>query len=177
MFDAVVFAKADAKAAARTLASLVEGAVEGSLGRVTLISATRDAAIEALAEASGCGLAAGVAPEALAATLAERIATPHALAAEAGALMLPGWPAALDAELRREGGLSPDMALLFRPESTADWLKLVFAVSVKGRMPLDHGALVPRRRLIDPRYRGGPVKSFGPMHMSAMRVGRVPSPA
>jgi len=172
MFDALIFTAGDAEPAARTLATLVEGVAEGMLGRATLVSPSLDPALKELAEAAGCGLAAGVAAEALAKTLAVHVTTPHALVLDAGALLPRGWPNALSDELRRAGGLTPDMALLFRPAQTADWLRLLFAVSVRGRMPFGHGGIAPRHRLVDPRYRGGPVKSHGPMHMSVMRTER-----
>ncbi len=171
MYDAVIFADADPEPAARTLSSLVEGAVEGLLNHVVVISASESEGLSALADAAGCRLELGVTEPKLPEALRRHLVTPHTLAFAAGALPPVGWPARLKDELRRRGDPDPEMALLFRPERRREAWKLIAQVSLRGRMPLAHGALVPRSLL--PGYRGGLIKSHGPMHITEMTVGRL----
>jgi hypothetical protein len=173
MFDAVIFSGKDPEAAARTMAFLVEGVVEGMLRRVIVISAEAGRDLEKLADASGCRLEQAVAPEQIPAILAAHIETPHVLAFEAGALLPPGWPVLLMREFQRRGQPDADVSLAFRPEKLSDRLRLIARIGVRGSVPLAHGALVPKARLTDGAYRGGPVKTMGPIHMTQMSVGRI----
>jgi hypothetical protein len=171
MYDAVIFAEADPEPAARTLACLVEGAVEGLLNHVLVISATQSEELAALADAAGCRVELGVTGDRLPEALKRHLVTTHTLAFAAGALPPAGWPARLRDEFRKRGEPDPEMALLFRPERRREAWKLIAKVSLRGRMPLAHGALVPRFLL--PGYRAGSIKSHGPMHISEMTVGRL----
>ncbi len=171
MYDAVIFAEADPEPAARTLACLVEGAVEGLLNHVVLVSAVESDGLTALADAAGCRLEMGVSEQGLPEALRRHLVTPHTLAFAAGTLLPVGWPARLRDEFRKRGEPDPEMALLFRPERRREAWKLIARVSLRGRMPLTHGALVPRALL--PGYRAGSIKSHGPMHISEMTVGRM----
>jgi hypothetical protein len=87
MFDAVIFSGRDPEAAARTMACLVEGVVEGMLQRVLVVSRETSAELEKLADASGCRLEQGVAADKLPSVLAVHLETPHILAFDAGALL------------------------------------------------------------------------------------------
>lgn len=171
MYDAIVFSDADPEPAARTLACLVEGAVEGLLNHVLLISEAETPALATLADAAGCRLELGVTQEKLPEALRRHLVTPHTLAFTAGALPQPGWTARLRNELHQRGEPHPDMSFVFRPERRSEAWKLIAHVSLRGRMPLAHGALMPRSLLAN--YRAGAVKSHGPMHITEMTIGRL----
>ncbi len=171
MYDAVIFADADPEPAARTLSCLVEGAVEGLLNHVLVVSSAESDGLVALADAAGCRLEMGVTAQRLPEALKRHLVTTHALAFAAGALPPSGWPARLRDELRKRGEPDAEMALLFRPENRREAWKLIAKVSLRGRMPLTHGALVPRSLL--PDYRSGSIRSHGPMHITDMTVGRL----
>lgn len=171
MYDAIVLAQ-EAEPAARTLSTLVEGAVEGLLNHVLLVSERQSDDLAALADAAGCRCELGVSPDVLPEALKRHLVTPHALAFQAGAVLPAGWPGRLRDEFRRRGQPDPEMSLLFRPEKRLEAWRLIAAVSLRGRMPLGHGALLPRVRLIG-GLRNGMVKSHGPMHLTEMTVGRV----
>jgi hypothetical protein len=171
MYDAIVLAQ-EAEPAARTLSTLVEGAVEGLLNHVLLVSDRDSPDLAALADAAGCRCELSVAHDALAEALKRHLVTSHALAFAAGAVLPAGWPGRLRDELRRRGQPDAEMSLLFRPERRLEAWKLIAAVSLQGRMPLGYGALLPRARLIG-GLKGGRVKSHGPMHLTEMTVGRV----
>jgi hypothetical protein len=173
MFDCIVFSGPDPEPAARTLAGLVEGVVDGVLGRMLLVSAAAGGELSMLADASGCRLEQGVSPERLCEVLAGHLTTPHALAFEAGALLPAGWPQLLQQELQRRGEPGTAVALAFRPEALAARLRLIAAIGVRGRLPLAYGALLPKARLTDRGFKGGPVKTYGPIHMTQMSVGRI----
>jgi hypothetical protein len=173
MFDAVIFSGRDPEAAARTMACLVEGVVEGMLQRVVVVSSERSAGLEKLSDASGCRLEQGVAREKLPVVLAEHLQTPHVLALEAGALLPPGWPLLLQREFQRRGQPDAEVSLAFRPEGLGDRLRLIARIGVRGRVPLTYGALIPRAHLIDRNYRGGAVKTHGPIHLTQMSVARM----
>jgi hypothetical protein len=173
MFDAVIFSGRDPEAAARTMACLVEGVVEGMLLRVLVVSAERDTDLGKLSDASGCRLEQGVAADKLAGVLAAHLQTPHVLAFEAGALFPPGWPQLLQREFQRRGQPDAEVALAFRPDSLGDRLRLIARIGIRGRVPLTYGALLPRERLTDKAYRGGAVKSHGPIHLTQMSVARM----
>ena len=174
MYDAIVLAQ-EAEPAARTLSTLVEGAVEGLLNHVLLVSHRESEELAALADAAGCRCELGIAEAALPEALKRHLVTPHALAFQAGAVLPAGWPGRLRDELRRRGQPDPEMSLLFRPERRLEAWKLIAAVSLRGRMPLGHGALLPRA-LLTAGLRDGMVKSHGPMHLTEMTVGRLLSP-
>ena len=173
MFDAVIFSGKDPEAAARTMACLVEGVVEGMLQRVLVVSAESSDGLEKLADASGCRLEQDVAAGKLAGVLAAHLQTPHVLAFDAGALLPPGWPHLLQREFQRRGQPDAEVSLAFRPEGLGDRLRLIARIGVRGRVPLTYGALVPLARITDKAYRGGAVKTHGPIHMTQMGVGRV----
>ncbi len=173
MFDAVILSGRDPEAAARTMACLVEGVVEGMLHRVLVVSTERSADLEKLSDASGCRLEQGVAADRLSAVMATHLQTPHVLAFEAGALLPPGWPTLLQREFQRRGQPDAGVSLAFRPEGLGDRLRLIARIGVRGRVPLTYGALVPRAHLVDKTYRGGAVKTHGPIHMTQMSVARV----
>ena len=175
MFDAIVFASQPGPAA-RTLSCLVEGVVEGLVNRVLLVSAGTSEALAALAEVAGCRIELGIPEAALPEALRRHLETPHMLAFEAGALPPPGWPARLADELRRRGGLDSEVSLLFRPERRIEAWRVIAEVSLRGRMPLRHGALLPRAQLIA-GVSGGAVRRQGPVLVAEMRVGRVQSPS
>jgi hypothetical protein len=173
MYDAVIFSGADPEPAARTLSGLVEGVVEGIVGRVLVVCEHSSPELEKLADASGCRLALAVSPGQLAGALAAHLETPHVLAFEAGALLPAGWPSLLALEFQRRGKPGAAVSLAFRPEILTDRLKLLFEISTRGRIPLAHGALLPKARLTDGVYLGGPVKAYGPIHMTHMSMGRM----
>ncbi len=171
MYDAVIFADADPEPAARTLSCLVEGTIDGLLNHVVLIAEAESKALTALADAAGCRLEMGISPQTLPEALLRHLVTPHTLAFSAGALPPPGWPARLRDEFRRRGEPDTEMALVFRPARRKEAWKTVAYVSLRGRIPLSHGALVPRALL--PFHRSGSVKSHGPIHITEMTVERL----
>jgi hypothetical protein len=173
MFDAVIFSGRDPEAAARTMACLVEGVVEGMLQRVLVVSTERSDDLETLADASGCRLEQDVSAENLSGVLAAHLQTLHVLAFDAGALLPPGWPHLLQREFQRRGQPDAEVSLAFRPEGLGDRLRLIARIGVRGRVPLAYGALVPRAHLADRTYRGGAVKTHGPIHLTQMSVARV----
>jgi hypothetical protein len=173
MFDAIIFSGKDPEAAARTMAFLVEGVVEGMLRRVIVISQEAGRDLEKLADASGCRLEQAIAPERISTILAAHLETPHVLAFEAGALLPPGWPTLLMREFQRRGQPDAEVSLAFRPERLAERLRLIAGIGIRGRVPLAYGALVPKSRLTDGAYRGGAVKTRGPIHMTQLSVGRI----
>jgi hypothetical protein len=173
MFDAVIFSGKDPEAATRTMASLVEGVVEGMLLRVLVVSGERSDDLERLADASGCRLEQGVAAEKLPGILAAHLQTPHVLAFDAGALLPPGWPQLLQREFQRRGQPDAEVALAFRPEGLGDRLRLILRIGAGGRVPLTYGALIPRAQLLDKAYRGGAAKTHGPIHLTQMSVARM----
>jgi hypothetical protein len=129
--------------------------------------------LEKLADASGCRLEQGVTADRLSGVLATHIQTPHVLAFDAGALLPTGWPQLLQREFQRRGQPDAGVALAFRPEGLRDRLKLIARIGIRGRIPLTYGALLPQARLADRAYRGGAVKSHGPIHLTHMSVGRM----
>jgi hypothetical protein len=171
MYDAVIFAE-HPEPAARTLACLVEGAVDGVLNHMLIVSPPRSDDLATLADEAGCRLEMGVDAAAMPAALERHLVTPHALAFAEGALPGPGWPQRLRDEFRRRGQPEREMIVAFRPERRREAWKLIAAISIKGRVPLGYGALVPRPLLIH-RLKGGTVRSHGPMHLTEMTVGRV----
>ena len=173
MFDAVIFSGKDPEAAARTMAFLVEGVVEGMLRRVIVVSGERGADLERLADASGCRLEQGIGPERVPAILASHIETPHVLVFAAGALLPPGWPVLLMREFQRRGQPAADTGLAFRPERWSEKLVLTAKIALRGCVPLAHGVLLPKEWVTDAGYRGGAVTKRGPVRLTDMRVGRI----
>jgi hypothetical protein len=173
MFDAVIFSGKDPEAATRTMAGLVEGVVDGMLQRVIVISTQSSDGLETLADASGCRLEQGVEAENLSGVLATHLQTPHVLAFDAGALLPPGWPLLLQREFQRRGQPDAEVSLAFRPEGLGDRLRLIARIGIRGRIPLAYGALVPRVHLLAKTYRGGAVRTHGPIHLTQMSVGRM----
>ncbi len=173
MFDAVIFSGKNPEAAARTMAFLVEGVAEGMLRRVVVLSGESGPDLERLADASGCRLEQAVAPERIPDILASHIETPHVLTFAAGALLRPGWPVLLMREIQRRGQPDDEVTLAFCPERLGERLGLIARIGLQGRVPLTHGALLPRLQLTDAGYRGGAVRTRGPIHMTEMRVGRM----
>jgi hypothetical protein len=158
MFDAVVIAGAEEERAARTLATLVEGVVDGVLQRVVLLSAADTDGLRRLADAAGCRAALGVAQGGFGEALKPHLATPHALALAAGALLPPGWPEALRQELLRRGAPGLDQAIALRPATLAMHLRLAAAMTGRRRTPLAHGALAPRTSLTARGFDGSAVQ-------------------
>jgi hypothetical protein len=166
MIDALVIARppqgpgTSAEAAARTLATLVEGVVEGLLGRVALVGPDADPELRRLAEAAGCALAAD--PAALSGRAAGWL-----LALPAGTLLLSGWPARLEDSLRR--GLAPGEALAFRPED-AGWTEPLRNLMRPGRMPA--GGLLPGGGLAALRLNADPLRWTGRVRRGGERAAR-----
>jgi hypothetical protein len=154
MFDVVVIAEADAEPAARSLATLVEGVVDGMLRRAVLLSSAENDGLRGLADAAGCRLVAGVPAGGFGAALTPHLETPHVLALAAGALLPPGWPELLRQAQRQSGAPAEDMALAFRPAGLAARLRLRAAIIGRARLPLTHGALVPRASLTARDFNG-----------------------
>jgi hypothetical protein len=173
MFDAVIFSGADPEAAARTLSTLVEGVVENMVARVTVVSFEEGPDLAKLADAAGCRVLAGVERSKLREQLSAVLESTHLLALRAGALLPPGWPGLLRAEIAQRGMPGGGVALLFEPMLLKDRVKLIVTQTVKGRFPLDHGALVPRTALLEGGFDGQTIKVFGPVQMSRLKVMRV----
>ncbi len=172
MFDAVIFSGPDPERAARTLAGLIEGVIDGLLRRVLVVSASQSADLEKLADASGCRLEQGVAADLLAKVLAEHLETPHVLAFEAGALLEPGWTVLLNRAFQRHGLPAADAALAFRPESLPERLHLRWIAMPLRRLPLTHGLLVPRGRLTAPGFDSRTVRLSGRVRLAPLTVAR-----
>jgi hypothetical protein len=154
MFDAVVIAGADAEPAARTFATLVEGVVEGMVRRATLISHDDSAGLRTLADAAGCRIALGVPQGGFGDALKEHLETPHVIALAAGALLPPDWPTRLRQDLQRRGAPPVDAGLAFRPDGLVQRLRVMAALTSRGKLPLSHGALTPRAALIGRGFDG-----------------------
>lgn len=173
MFDAIVFSSGDPEGATHTLATLVEGVVDGLMKRLTIIAHEPSQELEKLGEAVGCHILATNDPAVMQANLPAAISTDHILAVKAGALLPSGWPQMLRAEFKQRGMPGTAVATPFEPETRKERLKLMFNQVVKGRFTLDHGALLPRHVFFDGQYDGNSVKLLGPVQMSRLRVGRI----
>ncbi len=174
MFDAVVIAGADPEPAARTLAGLVEGVVDGMARRVVLASLADTDALRRLADAAGCRLALGVPQGGFGAALREHLEAAHALAFTAGALLPAGWPEILTQELRRRGPPGADAGLAFRPAGLGARLALLAAAKGR-RLPLAYGVLAPRAALTGGGFDGAAVRvRHGALaaHLTTARFGR-----
>jgi hypothetical protein len=172
MFDAVIFSGPDPERAARTLAGLIEGVIDGLLGRALVVSQWQSADLDKLADASGCRLEQGVETEHLPAVLAAQIKTPHVLAFEAGALLEPGWPVHLNRMFQRHGLPAGDGAIAFRPENFGPRMVLRWIALSAGRLPLTHGLLLPRSCLVTPGVTGQTARVSGKIRMAPMTVAR-----
>jgi hypothetical protein len=172
MFDAVVITGADAEPAARTFATLVEGVVDGVVRRATLLSSHDTAELRTLADAAGCRMALGVAAGAFGDTLKDSLETSHVITLGAGALLPAGWPDKLRHELQRRGAPPPDAGLAFRPERLAGRLGVVARLAWRGRLPLTHGALVPRSVLVAHDFDGLAVPTGARWAMAQLTVQR-----
>jgi hypothetical protein len=173
MYDVLIFSSANPEAAARTLSSLVEGVVDGMVGRVTVMSAETSPELLALGDASGCRVEAGVPADKLHARISASVGTEHVLSFKAGALMPAGWPQLMKNEMMVRGKPGTAVALLFEPPKLLERVKLILSQMLKGRFPLDHGALVPREQLLHTGFDGLTVKVYGPVHMSKVVTDRV----
>lgn len=154
MFDAVIISDADPEPAARTFATLVEGVVEGVVRRATLLSSHDVPGLRTLADAAGCRLALGIPSADFGAELKAHLETPHVIALQAGALLPTGWPNRLRQELQRRGAPPADAGLAFRPERLLARFGVLATLVGRGRLPLRHGALVPRGALTNQRFDG-----------------------
>jgi hypothetical protein len=172
MFDAVVFSGPDPERAARTLAGLIEGVIDGLLGRVLVVSASRSADLEKLADASGCRLEQGIAGDRLAHVLSSHLETPHVLAFEAGALLEPGWPIKLNRLFQRHGLPVADSTIAFQPENLGSRMKLRLVAIPLGRLPLTYGLLLPKSRLTASGFDGSIVKVSGRVRLAPPTVAR-----
>jgi hypothetical protein len=172
MFDAVVVSTADPELAARTLAGLVEGVVDGMVRRVVLLSSAQSAALRELADAAGCRAALGVPPGGVGAALKAHVETPHVLALRAGALLPPGWPDVLRGELQRRGPPAADAGLAFTPVGLGARLALTAAIASRRPASLAHGALAPQSALVDRAFDGAALASRK-LRMVGIFVGRM----
>ena len=173
MYDVLIFSSANPEAAARTLSSLVEGVVDGMVGRVTVMSAETSPELLMLGDASGCRVEAGVPADKLHACVSASVGTEHVLAFKAGALMPSGWPQLMKNEMIIRGKPGTAVALLFEPPTLVERIKLILQQMVKGRFPLDYGALVPREQLLHTGFDGLTVKVFGPVQMSRLKTSKL----
>jgi hypothetical protein len=169
VFDAVIIAATDAEPAARTLATLIEGVVEGVLGRAILLAPRETDDLLRLADAAGCRFVAPVAGE----MLRPHLATAHVLAVRAGALLAPGWPEMLRRELARRGAPGEGRALAFRPAALGATVRLQ-ALAAGRRVPLDHGALAPRALVTAHGFDGSSLKAQRVTIAAHLRVSRTP---
>jgi hypothetical protein len=154
MFDVVVLVEKDVVAAARTLASLVEGVVEGHLRRLVLVSSETSAELTALADQAGCRLEAGVPRGELGHRLAAHLTTPHSLVIAAGTLLEPGWTHALRSDGLRNGAVQGAQAVFFTPEDMAPRLKLRLGVALRRPAPVLHGVLASTHALLHGGFDG-----------------------
>jgi hypothetical protein len=170
MYDAVIFSSTNPAASARTLATLVEGVVEGMLGRVFVVAGAEQDGFEQLTDAAGCVLVAIDSPADIPARLKEHLTTGHVLAFKAGALLPPGWPAMLKAEISKQGHPYPEGAFAFRPPTTKTFLTMAVSLTVRQKMTLVHGGLVPKAWLLHPMFAGETLRPPGPVHMAKIVV-------
>ncbi|MGL4240232.1 MAG: hypothetical protein ACRCTI_03880 [Beijerinckiaceae bacterium] len=172
MFDVVIVSGPDPDAAARTLATLVEGVVEGLLRRAILASTADGADLRRLADEAGCRAAAGVAESDLGRTIADLSETPHLLVMKAGALVPPGWTDMLYQDLKRRGPPAIDSGVAFRPAALPARLRIAAAMATARPMPLDHGAIVPRAALRHRSFNGERVPTARGWRMARLTVER-----
>ncbi|MGL4635254.1 MAG: hypothetical protein ACRCWF_04675 [Beijerinckiaceae bacterium] len=170
MYDAVILADANPTASARTLATLVEGVVEGMLGRVVVLASAENDAFAKLTDAAGCSLVIAETGAQIPGALKDHLSTSHVLAFKAGAILPPGWPALLKAEIHKHGHPYPEGAFAFRPPTRKTFLTMAFSITVRQKMTLVHGGLVPRSWLLDETFAGDTLKPPGPVHMTKIIV-------
>jgi hypothetical protein len=170
MYDAVILADANPAASARTLATLVEGVVEGMLGKVVVLTSTENDDFAKLTDAAGCILVMAETAAQIPVVLKDYLTTSHVLAFKAGAILPPGWPAMLKAEIHRQGHPYPEGAFSFRPPTRKTFLTMAFSLTVRQKMTLVHGGLVPRDWLLDPQFAGETLRPYGPVHMAKITV-------
>jgi hypothetical protein len=172
MFDAVVIATADPEPAARSFATLVEGVVQGVVRRATLLSAHDNAELRSLADAAGCRMALGVAPDHVGDALKASLETAHVITLAAGALLPAGWPDRLRHELQRRGAPPPEAGLAFRPDGLVARLHAMAALTSRRKLPLSHGALAPRAALTMRGFDGVAVQTGARWAMAQLTVER-----
>jgi hypothetical protein len=172
MFDAVIFSGPDPEHAARTLAGLIDGVIDGLLRRVLVVSASQNADLDKLADASGCRLEQGVEARRLPAVLASHLETSHVLAFEAGALLEPGWPVHLNRMFQRHGLPASDAAIAFRPENFGPRMVLRWIALPTGHLPLTHGLLLPMSCLVVPDFNRKTARVSGGIRMAPLTVAR-----
>ncbi len=165
MYDAVIFSNADPAASARTLATLVEGVVEGMLGRMIVVADAGNDGFEKLTDAAGCILVVANTPADIPALLKKHLTTGHVLAFKSGALLPSGWPAILKSEIRKHGHPYPEGAFAFRPPTKKTFLTMAVSLTIRQKMTLTHGGLVPRDWLLHPMFVGDTLRPPGPVHM------------
>ncbi len=172
MFDVVVLVEKDVVAGARTLASLVEGVVEGHLRRLVLVSSETSTELAALADQAGCRLEAGVARGDLGHRLAAHLTTPHSLVMVAGTLLEPGWTHALRADGLRHGVLKGAQAVFFTPEDRAARLKLRLGVALRRPAPVLHGVLASTHALLHGGFDGQRLRTGHASRLARVITGR-----
>jgi hypothetical protein len=170
MYDAVVFSNTNPAASARTLATLVEGVVEGMLGRVVVVASAGLDGFEKLTDAAGCLLVVVDRPAEIPVRLKEHLTTSHVLAFQGGALLPPGWPSLLKAEIHKQGHPPPEGTFAFRPSTTKTFLTMAVSLTVRQKMTLAHGGLVPKACLLHPAFLGDTLHPPGPVHMAKIVV-------
>jgi hypothetical protein len=173
MFDVVVISPAGPELAARTFAGLVEGVVDGLVRRAVLLSSQESEGLRRLADAAGCRLEAGIAATGFGEALKAHLETAHVLVFTAGALLPPGWPDLLQHEFQRRGALGPAEGLAFRPTGLGARLRLMAALAGRSRVPLAHGALLPKGALTGRGFDGASAKALGPVQVTQMAVERM----
>jgi hypothetical protein len=160
MLDAIVIVDGEdpyrTEATARSLATLVEGVVDGGLARLLLVTSSPAGDLAKLADASGCRLAADVNQDNLASTLGAHLTQPRTLLLRAGCLLPPGWPDTL--------ARSPaNRALVFSPDNAGVRLSLAMRLRFSRPIAIDHGVIVSRgaarhlklaKRLVHPDEKG-----------------------
>jgi hypothetical protein len=141
MLDAIVIVDETgarrAEAAARTLATLVEGVVDGGLSRVLLVSAGPEEDLASLADAAGCLLACNVVPANAAATIAEHLSAEWLLMLRAGCLLPPGWAQVV-------ASADHDAGTVFKPTGLRKRLAMTTRMKLGLPLPTDSGIIVRR---------------------------------
>lgn len=137
MLSVLIETRNQEEALARTLASLVAGAVEGAVREVIVCDAASCERTHRVAEHAGCHYLA----DARAADGARQARSEWLLLLEPGARLMDGWIEAVAAHAGAAGGAA---RFLRAPRSRASFLKDLLAP----RRPLAAGLLVPKRQVL-----------------------------
>lgn len=145
MLDALVIVRRGAVPLARTLASLVPGAVEGDLRRVAVIADLAGPDILDVIEAAGCEAIGGV-PDRTSLQRAEAILTgPWLILADDGTVLPPGWPAALRQRLAVAETDGRSAVRFLPPGAGGAWSRRW--QGLRGHVRVGDGLVVPKAAL------------------------------